>query len=256
MGMLCDNRGKPAHGPKPPEVIVQRFSTFIMVGTIAILLSGCEKPGDAVAQDGEKAGDSEASDGGISITVNRKPPEPPSATGKLPIFSKDDWEINNRHDKPIRFKRLITQKPPFYTGQLPFSVGGTQTPEGTPEVRIRGGPMMLKYEFEGFSSVFVYELGGPIILRGAIALGADGKRLAEARFFYTLENRRQAIIMEEYHYGPDGTPAFNCRSHVNPESGAKESETVIKGKKGRDYFFLMPIGRSALFGPEQGDTAE
>ena len=181
----------------------QMATTFIIVGT-CILLSACGDPAATPA-------------------VDIKGPDLPKADD-----TNDACDI-------IVYEMTQHQKPKFYQGALPFKYIAGKKRIGPNET------YAVYHRFEGWWTTFFYsdvrmKFSG--IAEGARTIDANGRILAEAKMSQLLLGN--GVEIEEFHYGADGNVRFYCKSRISFGLNEKESETDVRGKKERDYYFLWP----------------
>ncbi len=205
------------------------FGTSLLVGAIAVssFLGGCGKSSDNQPLRAIQ-------DESYPISDNQQLRAIQDAS--YPIWSNTDLELNKHEGMAIVYNHEFNVKLSFYNGSMPLKFSGTETPG-------RGyaysSPRMMKYEFEDFSNYFIYD---GLTLTGVVAVDKSNSLAAEAKIIYFIDEGRQGIKMEEFHYDSKGKLIFNCKSLIDPSMGFKKSEAEKIGRKQRDYFFIMPFG--------------
>ena len=127
-------------------------------------------------------------------------------------------------------QHTLADKPLFYKGPMPlrFTSGGIPVP---PSITI-----VLWYQFEDFKVEF--EQGA--MVEAARATDSAGRLLAELKF---IDVKNPRARFREIHYGRDGGVAFECISTFlaqSPELAFKTEEASSRGRKQREYFFIIP----------------
>jgi len=94
------------------------------------------------------------------------------------------------------------------------------------------------HEFDGWWNIFSYS--PVLILESAKAIDSSGHLLAEATMV-KIDRRRRRIIFRETHYYPEGKIRFQCLSSYGVGSKYKLEESEQKGKKKKEFFFILPV---------------
>ena len=124
----------------------------------------------------------------------------------------------------------LYEKPPFYNGRMPL-----QYRSGSIPVPPSSG-VVLWYRFDDYRIEFKYGA----LVESAAAKDASGHLLAKLKF---VDLKGQRARFRETHYASDGSVEFECLSTFVPKSGQlafKMEESEQKGKKRREYFFMLP----------------
>lgn len=142
---------------------------------------------------------------------------------------------------PVMSKqKSINVRPPFYKGKLPLTYAVKEW--GYPGIHVT-----LSMDFTEWSNEFIYldiNKKNYVMANGARAKERiSGRVVAEAKLIDPFIGTPRPILVEEFHYGEDGKAIFKCKSYFNKDTGFKESETTILGRKVRDYFLIWPMGQ-------------
>lgn len=132
----------------------------------------------------------------------------------------------------ITRETTVMLQPTFYKGPVPLKFE-----EGVQMLGMPGLDPVMWREFADMRHEFSYS--EVMMLESATAEDPSGRRRAVATFVKLDENRR--AIFHEQHFDEKGSVIFECISAYGVGFGMKLTETPIKGKKERDYFFLLPV---------------
>lgn len=127
----------------------------------------------------------------------------------------------------------VMLQPTFYKGPMPLKFR-----EGMQMLGMMGMDLVMWRDFGDMRHEYAYT--SVLILESAKATDRNGRKVAEATFV-NLDKESHRIIFRERHFDASGSVIFECISAYGVGFGMKLTETPIKGKKERDYFFLLPV---------------
>lgn len=169
-----------------------------------------------------------------------------------PLWTSDQLEavklLKTNPDARIRETSVTGyQKPPFYSGPMPFTYTSDSFDMLPPDVAMGVGGIVLKDDFTTFENFYVYpddlaeKLTGPPV--GAVTMSPSGEVLAEAK---VISRSDSGLDVEERQYSKCDSAdrcylAFKSLTHIG-ESGYKEKETQTSGHKQAEYYFIWPMG--------------
>jgi hypothetical protein len=169
-----------------------------------------------------------------------------AATGSR-LWTDAEFDAGKRASKmllspgePLLLQEVTDYKtPPFYPGKPPLIYKKVKS-GGASMV----GDLSVTYsaDFSNWINQYIYldlERKNYILANGARAIEpTKGRILAEAKLLDCYEGNPKPFLVQEVHYGTNGSVIFRCKSYFNKSTRFKESETEVSGKKTQDYFFL------------------
>ena len=110
-----------------------------------------------------------------------------------------------------------------------------------------GKQLKAYHQFDGWKTLYFYNSypdGNDNLKFSGVASGArttnnEGKIVAEAKMV-KLE-KGTGIVIEEFHYNPDGSVGFYCKSRFLFDTDQKTDEFEAQGKKKNEYYLVWPL---------------
>lgn len=137
----------------------------------------------------------------------------------------------------LGYRVTVLEKPPFYTGPIPFEYESIQETD----LAGIGVNRVIVDIFDTFTNEYVY--GDYFDLKGVRTVNG-GTTLAEALIVRTPADSSMGTIptqnLLEIQYDNSGKICFAAKSELD-ETGFKTKELVTTGVKRDEYYFMVPI---------------
>jgi hypothetical protein len=127
------------------------------------------------------------------------------------------------------------QRPPYYKGEMPLKYHEGKRFYGS---GMTGGmDIVYWHDFGSWRNEFSYS--SVLMLQSAKAVDRSGRLLAEAKHL-RIDRDKRVMVFQETHYKLDGSIQFSCTSIFSIGGKVKLTESNTKGRKTREFFFLLP----------------